>query len=57
MKRARRPVEEEEEVELTPEEASELDAAIAEADLGGGIPLEQFLRELQEFRERERNRR
>jgi len=53
MKRARRPVEEEGYVP-TPEEEAELDAAIAEADLGGGIPLEQFLRELEELRDRER---
>ena len=34
------------EVHLTPEELAELDAAIAEADRGGGIPAEQVLREL-----------
>jgi hypothetical protein len=56
MKRARRPIEEEEYIP-TPEEEAELDAALAEADLGGGIPLEQFKRELQEFRERELRKR
>ena len=35
------------EVELTAEELAELDAAIEEADRdGGGIPAEEFLREL-----------
>ena len=34
------------EVHLTPEELAELDAAIAKADRGGGIPAEQVLREL-----------
>ena len=32
--------------ELTPEEQAEIEAAIAEADLGGGIPAEEVLREL-----------
>ena len=36
----------ESEVHLTPEELAELDASIAEADRGGGIPAEQVLREL-----------
>ena len=33
------------------DEQTELDAAIAEADLGGGVPAEQVLRELRERRE------
>lgn len=32
--------------ELTPEEEAELDAAVAEAELGGGMPADQVLREL-----------
>jgi hypothetical protein len=39
------------EIELTPEEAAEIDAAIAEADLGGGIPAEEVLRELRARRQ------
>ena len=30
----------------TDEEAAEIDAAIAEADLGGGVPADEVLREL-----------
>ncbi|MFL6245980.1 MAG: hypothetical protein ACJ74H_08155 [Thermoanaerobaculia bacterium] len=51
MKRARRPREEEEYIP-TPEEEAELEAALEEADRGGGIPLDEFLKEL---RERERH--
>ena len=36
----------ESEVQLTPEELAELDAAIEEADRGEGIPAEEVLREL-----------
>lgn len=32
--------------ELTPEEKAEIEAAIAEADLGGGVAAEEVLREL-----------
>ena len=32
--------------QFTPEEQAEIDAAIAEADLGGGVPAEEVLREL-----------
>lgn len=41
----------EQEPELTPEEAAEIEAAIAEADLGGGMPAEEVLRELRARRE------
>ena len=34
------------EADFTPEELAELDAAIAEAERGGGVPAEQVLREL-----------
>jgi hypothetical protein len=37
---------EEEEYVPTPEEEAELEAAIEEADRGGGIPYEEFRREL-----------
>jgi predicted transcriptional regulator len=43
--------------ELTPEEQAELDAAIAEADLGGGIPAEEVLRELRVRTRREEHAR
>jgi predicted transcriptional regulator len=32
--------------QLTPEEQAEIDAAIAEPDLGGGVPAEEVLREI-----------
>jgi predicted transcriptional regulator len=32
--------------QLMPEEQAEIDAAIAEADRGGGVPAEEVLREL-----------
>ncbi|HEV7768986.1 MAG TPA: hypothetical protein VGQ76_28595 [Thermoanaerobaculia bacterium] len=34
------------EPELTPEKSAEIQAAIAEAALGGGLPAEEVLREL-----------
>lgn len=39
------------EIELTPEETAEIEAAIAEADLGGGVPADEVLRELRALRE------
>jgi hypothetical protein len=42
---------EETDIELTPDEETELDTAIAEADLGGGVPAETVLRELRERHE------
>jgi len=35
---------------LTDEEAAELDAALAEADKGGGMPLSEFMRQVREGR-------
>lgn len=44
---ARRKHEEEEEVELTAEEQAELEAALDEAERdGGGLPADDFMREL-----------
>jgi len=48
---------EEEEVELSPEELAELDAAIEEADRGEVIPAEVVLRELRAKAEEEIRRR
>ena len=48
---------EETEIELTPEEEAELNAAIAEADLGGGVPVETVMREIAQMREKEELRR
>ena len=55
MTRAGRKPDPEPEPEYIPtaEEAAELEAALEEAERGGGIPLDQFLRDL---RERERHR-
>jgi hypothetical protein len=47
---------EEEEYIPTPEEAAELEAAIEEADLGGGMPADEFLREMRAMRETYRRR-
>jgi hypothetical protein len=52
MTRARRNVDQDLEYIPTPEEEAELEAALTEADLGGGIPLEQFMRELRQVREK-----
>ena len=41
----------ERDVELSADEAAEIEEAIAEADLGGGVPAEQVLRELRARRE------
>jgi hypothetical protein len=45
------------EVTLTPGELAELDAAIEEADRGGGVPAEEVLRELRALRDEEIRRR
>ncbi|MDP9195134.1 MAG: hypothetical protein M3P06_25840 [Acidobacteriota bacterium] len=39
--------------QLSSEEQAEIDAAIAEADLGGGVPAEEVLRELRTRRNQE----
>jgi hypothetical protein len=41
----------------TPEEEAELEAAIEEADQGGGISAEELLRELRAIRDQEVRRR
>lgn len=43
--------------ELTSEEQAEIEAAIAEADLGGGVPAEEVLRELRARTRREEHAR
>ena len=42
----------EEDAEFTAEELAEVDAAIEEADLGGGMPADEFIRELREYEQR-----
>ena len=47
----------EDEIELSPEELAELDAAIEEADRGGGVTAEELLQELRAIRDEEMRRR
>ena len=54
MKRARRPIEEEEYVP-TPEEEAELDAAIEELDRGDYVTLDELKRDIQALREEHRS--
>jgi hypothetical protein len=46
-----RAVTDDEEHSPTPEEEAEIQAALEEADRGGGIPADEFLRELRQLEE------
>jgi len=50
-------IEDEDAVDMTPEQLAELDAALEEADRGEGISGEEMLRQMRELRERETGKR